>query len=123
MALKNRLGTGVFAYEGSTIKLQSSLANLEALSEATGADGLIFLQVAKTGGDLATIFYHLQYGSEYSRDEIYAAFFGREDDCETDEWQEAFASCLADVMGKDKAKLIQAMKDANTEDAQKKTTD
>jgi hypothetical protein len=107
MALKNRLGTGVFHWEGENIKLQSSLSNLEALAAATGKDAIEVLQSASTPADLATMFYHLQLGSEYSRDEIYAAFFGRMGDFEKTEWQEALTNCISDMLGVEKMALIQ----------------
>ena len=122
MALKNRLGIGVFTFQGSTIKLQSTLSRLEALSAATGVGGMEFIEQALLSGnpgELTTMFYHLQYGSEYSRDEIHGAFFGRVDDIQSEEWQEAFASCYADLLGIDKAALIKPAKD----DTQKKTAD
>lgn len=119
MALKNRLGTGVFVWEGQTIKLQSSLSNLEALSNATGLDAIDFLQTANKPADLATMFYHLQHGSEYSRDEIYAAFFGRMSEFEQPEWQEAFANCISDMLGVEKMKLLKPA----DEGTQKKSTD
>jgi len=117
MALKNRLGTGVFVWEGNTIKLQSSLSNLEALSQATGKDAIVFLQDARNPADLATIFYHLQHGSEHSRDDIYAAFFGRISDFEKEEWQESFSNCISDMLGVEKMALIKEAK----ADTQKKT--
>ena len=120
MALKNRLGTGVFLWEGSQIKLQSSLSNLEALSDATGVDAIDFMQTASKPSDLATMFYHLQHGSQYSRDEIYAAFFGRIQDFEKEEWQEAFSNCISDMLGTDKMELIKPAKDGDT---QKKKSD
>lgn len=119
MALKKRLGTGVFLWEGNSIKLQSSLSNLEALSKATGADALEFMQSARNPADLATMFYHLQYGSEHSREDIYAAFFGRMSDFENEDWQEAFSNCIADMLGVEKMALIKPSKD----DTQKKTDD
>lgn len=117
MAVKNRLGTGVFEYDGQKIKLQSSLENLESLSDATGVDAIEFLQSAAKPADLATLFYHLQHGSEYSRGEIYACFFGRMSDFEKPEWQESFSNCIADMLGVEKMDLI---KPAGP-DAQKKT--
>jgi hypothetical protein len=127
MALKNRLGKGVFTYEGNTIKLQSALSKLEELSKETGVDGLEFIQHASSPKDLTTIFYHLQYGSEYSKDEIHAAFFGRVQDFESEEWQDQFTGCIADLLGADKAALVKAAKEernkAKDEDTQKKTSD
>lgn len=111
MALKNRLGTGVFDWEGNKIKLQSSLSNLETLSEATGLDAIEFMQTANKPADLATMFYHLQHGSEFSREEIYAAFFGRMADFEKDEWQEGFANCINDMLGNEKLDLIKPADD------------
>lgn len=119
MALKNRLGTGVFVWDDQSIKLQSSLGNLEALSEATGKDAIEFLQTANKPSDLATMFFHLQYGSAYTCDEIYAAFFGRISEFDKPEWQEAFSNCISDMLGVEKMKLLKPAK----EDTQKKTAD
>lgn len=109
MALKNRLGTGVFAFQGSEIKIQTSLSKLEALSKAVGKDAMLFIEdcmLSARADALTDMFYHLQYGSEYPRDDIHAAFFGRVEDFLTPEWQDAFGSCMADALGFDKQALI-----------------
>lgn len=115
MALKNRLGTGVFNWEGSSIKIRSDLGSLQQLSEATGKDPILFLQMATTQLEMAELFYHLQHDSEYSRDEIYAAFFCRIDDFQNGDFQMKIAKCLGDAIGTD---LIEQL--APEDDTQKK---
>lgn len=115
MALKSRLGTGVFNWEGNSIKIRSDLGSLDALSKATGKDPVLFLQTATSQIEMAELFFHLQYDSAYGRDEIYAGFFGRIDDFGKDEFQMKLAKCLGDAIGTD---LIEHIEPAD--DTQKK---
>jgi hypothetical protein len=115
MALKNRLGTGVFNWEGSSIKIRSDLGSLDQLSKATGKDPVLFIQTATSQIELAELFYHLQYDSDYPREEIYAAFFGRIDDFANEEFQMKLAKCLSEALGTD---LVDKLEPA--QDTQKK---
>ena len=111
MALTNRLGTGVFMWEGNTIKVQPSLENLKNLAEATGEDALSYMTTATHPLRLTELFFHLQYGSAYSRNDIYAAFFGRFEDFEKEEFQEALLNCFSQLTGKDLQSAIEPAKD------------
>lgn len=115
MALKNLLGTGVLNWKGNSIKIRSELGSLEALSKATGKDPVLFIQTATQQLEMAELFYHLQYDSAYSRDEIYAGFFGRIEDFTSDEFLTKVAKCLGDCIGTDLVEHI-----APADDTQKK---
>jgi hypothetical protein len=103
---KSRLGTGVFIWEGNSIKLQPSLENLRNLSEATGEDALEYMASVDHPLRLTELFFHLQHGSAYSRDDVYAFFFGNFGDFEKAEFQEALMNCFSQMTGKDLAAAI-----------------
>jgi hypothetical protein len=115
MALKSKLGVGVFQWDDQEIKIKSTLSALRSLTNATGKDAIEAIQTATTGMELATVFYHLQTGSQYDEADIYAAFFGRLDNFINDDWQMAFAKCLAECIG---TELVDQLKPAD--DTQKK---
>ncbi|MEV4934145.1 hypothetical protein [Sphingobium sp. LSP13-1-1.1] len=115
MAMKNLLGTGVFNWKGNSIKIRSELGALDALFQATGKDPLTLLQTATSQMEMAELFFHLQYDTAYTREEIYAGLFARLDDFLSEEFQMKLAKCLADCIG---TELVEKLEPA--EDTQKK---
>lgn len=115
MALKSRLGTGVFQWADNEIKLLPSLDRLKNLAEATGEEALDYMASCAHPMRLTELFFHLQTGSAYTHEEIYAAFFGRIGDFEDLEFQQALMVLFSQMTGKD---LAEAIKPAD--DTQKK---
>ncbi|WP_188063738.1 hypothetical protein [Sphingobium sp. KCTC 72723] len=113
---KSRLGTGVFLWEGNSIKLQSSLENLQNLTKATGEDALEYMTTVDHPLRLTELFFHLQHGTDYDRDAIFSFFFGNFGDFEKAEFNEALLTCFSQMTGKDLAAAIEPPK----EDTQKK---
>lgn len=113
---KSRLGTGVFLWDDNEIKLLPSLDRLKNLSEATGEEALEYMASCAHPMRLTTLFYHLQYGSDYSEEDIYSFFFGKLGNFEKTEFQEALMSLFSQMTGKDLAENIEPAK----EDSQKK---
>ncbi len=106
MALKTRIGTAVYEYDGDSIKLAATFAAMEQLAEETGMDALAFIETATTLRGITEMFYHLQADSEYTREEIYQAFFAEPAIFEEAAAQEKLRDCLATVLGKKRAAML-----------------
>ena len=115
MALKNRVNVGTYEYDGDEIKLQANFAALERLSEEKGVDALIYIQTMETIRDIVEVFYHLQFGTTYSRAEIHEAFFAELGAFNDPAIQEQLKSVIETVLGANKAALLK-----ETEGTQKK---
>ncbi|GFE72372.1 hypothetical protein [Novosphingobium sp. TCA1] len=111
MALKSRLGTGVFQFDDNEIKLLPSLDRLKNLSEATGEEALDYMANCGHPMRLTELFFHLQTGSAYTREEIYAAFFGKLGNFEDEEFNAALMTLFSQMAGKDLAEAIKPATD------------
>lgn len=112
MALKSRLKSATFAFDGDTIELKSTLRNLEALREDCGTDFYEYLENCKTPSDMAKLFFHLQEGSEYTESEIYEAFFADLNAFQTPEFAEQLQKIIYALMGLDTAMLFKPAPEA-----------
>jgi len=112
MALKNRIGTATYEYDGDSIKLAATFAAMEQLSEEVGMDALEYIQSATTLRAITELFFHLQVDTNYTREEIYNAFFAEVAIFEKKVIQEKLNDCLETVMGKKRAAMINESKDA-----------
>ncbi|OJY60927.1 MAG: hypothetical protein BGP16_00880 [Sphingobium sp. 66-54] len=113
MAYKNRLGTATYEYDGDSIKLQSNLANLDSLAAATGLDFYEYLDSCKTPRQLAKLFYHLQFESNHSEAEIYAAFFADLSMFQSEENQKQLQEVTFTLMGLNYQDMIQKAAPSN----------
>jgi hypothetical protein len=106
MALKNRTGTAVYEYDGDTIKLAATFAAMEQLSDEVGMDALEYIQSSTTLREITELFFHLQVDTDYTREEIYNAFFAEVAIFEKKTIQEKLNDCLETVLGKKRAAMI-----------------
>lgn len=103
MALKNRVHVFTWQYDGDEIQLQANFRALEALSEATGMDALDYIQSMQKPRELVETFFHLQFGTEHTRDEIHEAFFSESTAFAEAEMQEQLARMVLHLIGGQKA--------------------
>lgn len=109
MALKNRANTATYEFDGDEITLQANFKALESLSEATGVDGLIYIQTMKTIRDIVEVFYHLQFGTKYTREDIHNAFFTQLAEFNKEENTNKFGSLVATILGADKNEALEKL--------------
>jgi len=121
MALKNRVHVFTWKYDGDEIQLQSNFGALENLAQETGMDGLEYIQSARNTRELVEVFYHLQFGTEYSRAEIHNAFFAEAAEFNhNEELKDQLARCVLFLTGGDKAvKLWEESKNQATDKKKK----
>lgn len=111
MALKNRIGTAVYEYDGDAITLRAELDRINGLVEDTGIPFYEYMTNHLTDPkSVAKVFYHFQSGSEYTEAEIYAAFFANIEVFQDDQTREKLTKVGATLMGVDYQKHIQAAK-------------
>lgn len=119
MALKKRLGTHTFEWDGSSINLRSSLSNIEALEKATGTSWYNFMNNVGTAPEDANgnpdpsaafkpfvdLFYYFQEPDKgedlASRDDIWEAFFANIHELIAIEFQQKLTAVMAGLMGLD----------------------
>ncbi|KTE27413.1 MULTISPECIES: hypothetical protein [unclassified Sphingopyxis] len=111
MALKNRIGTAVYEYDGDVITLRAELDAINALVENTGIPFYEYMTNHITDPQsMAKIFYYFQSGSDYSENEIYAAFFSDIEVWQDSQTTEKLAKVGAILMGVDYQKRIKDVK-------------
>lgn len=117
MALKNRVAVATYEYDGDEIQLQANFAALERLSEATGVDAIVYIQSVQNIRDIVEVFFHLQFGTTHTREEIHNAFFAEIVELEKAEVQKKLGEAIAIMLGAKKNEVLEKL---STEDNKKK---
>ena len=109
MALKNRVNIATYEYDGDEIKLQANFGALERLSDETGLDALVYIQSMSGPRQIVEVFYHLQFGTTYTRAEIHDAFFAELSAFERPEVQKNLENVIMKLLGADKGKVLEEL--------------
>ncbi|MGA1849473.1 hypothetical protein VH570_01380 [Sphingobium sp. HT1-2] len=109
MALKNRVAIATYEYDGDEIQLQANFAALERLSEATGVDAIVYIQSVQNLRDIVEVFYHLQFGTTHTREEIHNAFFAEIVELEKAEVQRKLGEAIAIMLGAKKNEVLEKL--------------
>ncbi|MCC4257005.1 hypothetical protein [Sphingobium lactosutens] len=116
MALKNRVAIATYEYDGDEIQLQANFAALERLSESVGIDPIVYIQSMKSLRDITEVFFHLQFGTTHTRQEIYECFFADVVKIETDEeTQQKIGVAIAIMLGAKQNEVLEALEKQKAE--------